>query len=1118
MQYLYRKIFTEIIVFILFFLSGTGYAQSICINEFMALNQTVLTDEDGEYSDWIEIFNPTGTEVDLEGWGLTDEPDLPYKWLFPDITINAGEYLVVFASGKDRSMAGSELHANFKLSSSGEYLALFNPYGIAITEFNPAYPAQHSDFSYGLYENSYIEFSDPTPGEANNLTEGIVLPAPEFNVKHGFFKTPFDLVISSGLADVAIYYTTDGSTPDESSGILYTAPLNIHNTSIIRAVTTKGGEAPSRLTTQTYIFPDSVIHQSNSPVGYPTIWGPYTAIPGISIADYEMDPEMMVDTEFATSVKEALLDLPAISLVTDKGFLFSHSEDPDTGGIYIYTGPPLSETTYGTGREWERPVSFEFFDNDSLSLQVDCGLKIQGGHGRRPEKSPKHSFMLEFKSEYGPSKLNYSFFGEEGTSEYNKLILRAGFGNSWIHHSSDERQRAQYQRDIWTKDTQRAMGHPASNSIYAHLYINGIYWGIYAPSERMDCDFASKYIGGEPGDYDVIKDYAEVANGDITAWDQMMQMANAGLESNEDYQRIQGNNADGTPDPNNESMVDVISLADYMLINFFGSNTDWDQHNWTAMRNRVDPGTGFKFLCWDAEHMLESVNGNILSINNNNCPSRVFHQLTQNEEFRRLFADRVQRYCFNNDLLTPEATAARWMTRRSQIEEAVLAESARWGDYRRDVHPYQTAGPFDLYTKEDYWLPQQDFMLNTYFPQRTDVFLNQLRNANLFSRVDAPVFYLNDEPIENNIVSTGDMLSMTVSEGAIYYTTNGTDPVNWGTADEGDKTNFRVNDSITTNDKFADGSVSEDAVLYSGPISIGQSIHVKARTFQNNEWSATSDNFFIIPSNYHDLKITEIHYHPLGDGVTDGNQYEFIEIKNTGTSTMDIGGLRFIKGIEFEFPPETEIGPGKFIVLASNNHYFSSRYHFRPFGEYNGKLDNNGELLVLVSNSGDTISSIRYYDSGGWPNLPDGSGNSLVPVDINPANDQNSPSDWRASYSIGGSPGADDVPQTFIPITENAITMNVVRVQNYPNPFKDITYFEYRLPLDAFVELSVYNVVGQQITNLVNNHQFVGLYRIEWNGKDKAGTDVPDGIYIYRISILTQNQSKVLTGKMILIR
>jgi len=125
-----------------------------------------------------------------------------------------------------------------------------------------------------------------------------------------------------------------------------------------------------------------------------------------------------------------------------------------------------------------------------------------------------------------------------------------------------------------------------------------------------------------------------------------------------------------------------------MILNFYAGNWDWDHHNWIAIRNRVTPGRGFKFFSWDAEHIVESLNANILSENNDKCPSRLFQQLRQNKDFLRLFADRVQKFCFNNGPLTPASAAERWTKRAGQIEKAVIAESARWGDYRRDVHSY----------------------------------------------------------------------------------------------------------------------------------------------------------------------------------------------------------------------------------------------------------------------------------------------------------------------------------------------------------------------------------------------------------------------------------------------
>ncbi|MFA9392030.1 MAG: lamin tail domain-containing protein [Prolixibacteraceae bacterium] len=1282
----YSSIYKGLIAALLFSIANIGFAQSVRINEFMALNQTVLTDEDNEYSDWIEIFNAGITSVNMKGWALTDEKTISMKWIFPEITINAGEYLVVFASGKDRSVTVSELHTNFKLSGTGEFLALYNAVGTAVTSFDPMYPAQMDDYSYGFYENNYVEFADPSPGKSNDVSIEIVTPAPTFSVEHGFFESPFGLNISSTISGAKIYYTQDGSTPDKNNGKLYTSSVWIPTTSIIRAVAIVDDAQPSQITTQTYLFLNDVIQQSNTPEGYPSEWGPYSTISGNAIADYEMDPELVNDAGFASVLKESLKDIPTVSLVTDKDNFFSHDKDPETGGIYIYTGSPAGDPI---GRGWERPISFEYFDpNSSESLHVDCGVRLQGGHGRVPEKLPKHSFLLTFDSDYGPSKLDHAFFGEDGSGNYDKLILRGGFGNSWIHHSAAERNRAQYQRDIWTKDTQRDMGHPASNSTYVHLYINGLYWGIYAPSERMDADFGAKYFGGKADDYDVIKDKTELADGEFTAWNKLLDMANAGLADNDAYQRIQGNNPDGTPNPEIESMVDVVNLADYMLINFYGTNTDWDHHNWAVMRNRVNPGKGFKFLCWDGEHNLESVNASVLDENNDQCPSRIFQQLMKNEDYKRLFADRIQLHCLNGGALTAEATAERWKKRTEELKHSIYAESARWGDYRRDVHPYQTVGPFDLYTYEDHWIPQQNFMMNTYFPQRTDAFLDQLRKKGLFPNVEAPVFMIYNHLPKSNVISRGAQLSMTTSEGSIYYTTNGTDPAQWQTVSGGGATSFieenatkkvlvpkqdigtnwysnihfddsawqicsglpggvgyetssgyedlislnvqnemtssgpnpnascyiripftldsddisgltslmlkmsyddgfvaylngkevakvnmpgtiqwnslsqgsheagsaesinitefinlliagdnvlaiqGANQNTTSSDFIINatlvgsdvplaGGISSEAIQYTSNFALTQSVHLFARTFHNGEWSAASKQFFIVPDDYKDLKITEIHYNPLSEDSIDGSEFEFIELKNTGTANLSLQGLQFIAGIDYKFTSETQLDPEEFIVLASNKLDFYTRYGFGAYDEYKGKLDNNGEWLVLVSASNDTISAFRYNDAGDWPVAPDGEGYSLVPMLFNPENDQSNAADWRSSYLIGGSPGADDLkPDNGNDVVISKLTPNddLVRDHNYPNPFTSICYIDYQLPEDASVQLSIYNMTGQQIASLVNENQGQGLYQIEWTGIDQRNNKVPAGIYFYRLMVQSPNLNYMSTKKMMFIR
>lgn len=913
---------------------------------------------------------------------------------------------------------------------------------------------------------------------------------PLLSHKHGFYDAPFILTITPRTTGSSIRYTTDGTEPGPGNGFLYSTPIYIDTLTVLRAAEIKDGIA-GKISTVTFLFADDIVLQPNDPAGYPSTWGPYTAISGTAIADYEMDPELMAVPGFADSVKSGLFDLPVVSLVTDRNNLFSKSQDPSTGGIYIYTGPPLTNTTNGLGYGWERPVSFEYFDaSGSVSFQTDCALEIQGNHGRRAEKSPKHSFRLTFKSPFGPPKLVYPLFGRDADSVHNTIILRAGFGNTWVHWSTSERAMAQYLRDRWTKDAHLNMGHYASHGFFVHLFINGLYWGIYNPSERLDREFAAMYLGGNEEDYDVIKDYAQVADGNINAWNTAMSLANSGLSTDEAYQRIQGNRPDGTRNPTGEAMVDVVSLADYMLLHFYGGNWDWDHHNWVAIRNRVDPGTGFRFFAWDGEHMIEGVDANILNENNNNCPSRIFQKLRENADFRRLFADRVQKHCFGDGALTSENALETWQVRAGEIAKAIHAESARWGDYRRDVHSWQT-GPYELYTKETHWLPQMNYIVNTYFPNRTEKFIQSLRNAGLFPSIDGPVFRTSADPGRDGYIPKNTQLEMSASEGYIYYTTDGSDPVVWKPVPV----------------------ISPTAKKYVSQLTLAESSYIKARCYSEGVWSATTEAYYVIPSELIKIKVTEVHYHPLDMGINDNQEYEFIELKNTGASVLNLKNFRFIDGIEYVFHNDTPLKPQEFFVLASNGRAFRDRYGFWPDATYDGQLDNSGERIVLFSAAGDTICSIEYDDGPGWPESPDGDGYSLVPVEYNPVDSQDRPELWRASYKIGGSPGIDDKLYS-----DGKSSGLLTLYPSYPNPFTTETAVKFSLLAPAHLKVSILDASGRQIAVLEEMDWQTGTYSIIWDGSNDSKAPVDAGLYFVRIKASNKLESVILNSKILKIR
>lgn len=167
------------------------------------------------------------------------------------------------------------------------------------------------------------------------------------------------------------------------------------------------------------------------------------------------------------------------------------------------------------------------------------------------------------------------------------------------------------------------------------------------------------------------------------------------------------------------------------------------------------------------------------------------------------------------------------------------------------------------------------------------------------------------------------------------------------------------------------------------------------------------------------LVITEIHYNPLKDEVSDvsvdGEMFEFIEIKNIGSEDMDVSGYSFTNGITYTFPAGTVIKSGEFLVLASDKTWFESRYGFEPDGQYTGNLKNSGEKVELCDASGDLMDEIDYKDSSPWPIEADGVGKSLVPVKTDRSGDPDLATTWRASTNLNGSPGEDD-PQASGPV------------------------------------------------------------------------------------------------------
>ena len=239
-----------------YFLDRRSAWKSVMISEFMADNHRTLNDEDGNSSDWIELYNSGSVDVSLDGWFLTDTATNLSKWRIPDVNLAPGAYLVVFASEKNRTNINSKLHTNFKLAIDGEYLALVSPVTNVVSEFSPVYPKQFTDVSYGRVPGSpgtLGYFVQPTPGKINSTSGPGFSPEVRFSRRTTTFTEPFSLELSTVVPAALIRYTVDGTSPTNTSPI-YAGPISVTNSTQVRARAFAPGLLPGPFAGETFIL------------------------------------------------------------------------------------------------------------------------------------------------------------------------------------------------------------------------------------------------------------------------------------------------------------------------------------------------------------------------------------------------------------------------------------------------------------------------------------------------------------------------------------------------------------------------------------------------------------------------------------------------------------------------------------------------------------------------------------------------------------------------------------------------------------------------------------------------------------------------------------------------
>ena len=951
-----------------------GEGPTLVINEILARNDLSNKDPQGEYEDWIELYNGGKEAIDVGGMYLTDDPGEPWKWRFPTgkplvTTIPPGKYLLIWA---DNDLAASGLHASFELKAGGGEVALFDTNGSTLID-RISFDAQTADVSFGRQPDGSPECVTltPTPGASNNGAFLALVEDTKFSHDRGFYAQPFDVTITTATDGAVIRYTADGSTPTLSSGNIYTAPVRISATTMLRAIAFKPGWKSTNVDTHTYLFLDDVIRQATdaatgaqvTPAGYPASWGSVTG-------DYQMDPDVIGQNGkdifgglYTRTIRDDLKAVPTISLVMNKDDWFGSK------GIYI------NQSQDGT----ERVASLEFIDPAAdEAFQINCALAMQGGvpgggggTSLQRWKTFKLSMRPRFKTQTddgkptgGPPKLEYKLFRDSPVERINTIVLDGVLNHSWLHPGADQQNTALYVQDQYVADLHNAMGGHSVHGFHAHVYINGLYWGMYYIHERPDHAWAAQVFGGNEDEYDAIKHSSggvinNGTGGSATAnFNAMLAAANA-----------------VSADPTNLAkydalckMLDVDDVVAYLLANWFASNQDWPAKNWYAT-HRNTPDGKWRFHSWDAEHTIEG--GNDVG----KSPADIHAKLARSEEYRMRFVDIIHRAFFNGGPLTDPAAANLFKARTDSIDRAIVGESARWGD-NRQTRPY---------TRLD-WLNTATAKLTTFVPSRSRDVFNWLKGANLYPAVDAPEFRVNTLLQNGGHMKRTDSLTMGPSTGIVYYTLDGADP------------------------RLPGGAVNTPHVSkFSVPIALDRSVRIRTRALSGTVWSALSEAVFAVGPVAESLRISEIMYHPAGTGGPADPNTEFIELTNIGGESINLNFVRFANGVEFTFP-SFDLAPGGYCLIVQDVVAFKAKYgsSMPVAGQYAGSLNNAGERIELLDAAGAVIHNFRYGDK--WFDVTDGKGFSLTIKDPRTA-DPNAYGDktlWRPSTRTGGSPGTGD--------------------------------------------------------------------------------------------------------------
>ncbi len=572
-------------------------SQTVVINEFMASNGKTIEDEDGDTEDWIELYNYGEEPVDISGWALSDDFANPGRWVFPDTLLEPGEFLLVWASGKDRQ--DSSLHTNFKISSQGEELILSDTAGSWV-DLVPA-TSVPTDISYGRKPDGgedWFYFDDPTPGLPNTTENfsGITSP-PVFSEPSGFFTDSFHLELVHPDTKAQLIYTLDGSWPDvenlQGSHYLYKNQYAFYPDDdlgeflegTITSYPYEQGiwvsdpsQQPDHLTrfTSTVHAPDYI---PECPVSKAVV------VRAKALKDGYLPSQVVSHTYFVHPRGRDRYTLPVVSFSLSEAAFFDYEEGIYTPGKYADKwrdeNPgsafswPYEGNFHRRGIAWEHPANMTYFPEgeENAALNQDMGVRIHGGGTR---SFPMKSLRLYARNAYGPSRFHYPFFEDKSLTGFNRLLLRNSGQDFTTQLWQPHRTSRTMFRDAFIQNLVHNLNFETQAYAPVVVFINGEYWGIQNFRERYDKHYLERVFGVDPENIDLLTYRHTAKEGDNQHYLQTLNYIETyGLADSIHFSHI-------------KTQIDVENFIDYQVANIFIANTDWPGNNIDFWRLRTD--------------------------------------------------------------------------------------------------------------------------------------------------------------------------------------------------------------------------------------------------------------------------------------------------------------------------------------------------------------------------------------------------------------------------------------------------------------------------------------------------------------------------------------------------